>query len=592
MLENLLRDAAQARNTDDYQKAAAIYEHVAKICEEDQGQDENLAFCLQELVTIYTQEGLYDRLIPVYKKFIGLGSKILGENHPDVINTVVCLARALEANKQFVQADEIFKLAASRAERALGLSHPLAQEIRQEYFDLLSNREASEQDDTLKLGLVPLPAGKSESVPISQPSLEPSLPPTSPPIEAKGSVPIKRVAKQPKKIKTLRYSAESAQAKAADLLNIHVLRHRWRGLLHLTSVILGIAAITFALSKLLLPAHISAANLIGEQLIVKGLFQSADGNCGVQFIDNRFAMLTTDVQHRKIPYFLLTGNLSDIWAVLLSTVVTRESWYQFAGDELISEDGNVFYSNGSPEFLVTKKMCLFADIAKRYYDAHGCYPDKIEKLSATSGLTYINPFSGKAEMPLIKRANGNFGRDNIFSGVKPDASVIDCYNYLRSGGSWHEDPFPGKISALALYTSQRCADGYMVNEFYVHGYDRHSKLLTSGRPRTSYVIGFLGNKSLSNLASERMAEIEQVSVHIPRRIYIVPGDSTDLQFMHQLGNNLLTMLVVLSGSGWIFFRLYQRGRIQQTGMSSNAVDIIFGLSLIIWATSLIIHLLG
>lgn len=466
----------------------------------------------------------------------------------------------------------------------------MAQEIRQEYFDLLSNREGNDQDEALKLGLVPLPAGKSGPATINKSSRELNAPTTGSPVKTKAPVPVKKLASQPKKIKNLRYGAESAQEEAGNLLNIHVLRHRWRSLLYVASVILGIAAITISLSKLLVPVHVSAANLIGEQLIVKGLFQSVDSNRGVQFIDNRFAMLTTDVQHRKIPYFLLKGSLGDAWAVLLSTVVTKENWYQFVGDELISEDGSVFYSNGSPEFVVAKKMRFFADVAKRYYDSHGCYPDKIEKLGAASGLTYINPFSSKAEMPLIKRVNGSFGRDNIFPGVKPEATVIDCYNCLRSGGSWHEDPFPGKISALALYTSQRCADGYKINEFYIHGYDRYSQLLTSGNPQTTYLIGLFNGKSLSNDNNERMEEIEQTSVHTPRRIYIVPGNSTDLQFMHQLGTNLLTGLVVLSGLGWVVFGL--RPRMQQPDMDIQVIDIVFGLSLILWLISFIIHLFG
>jgi len=369
-----------------------------------------------------------------------------------------------------------------------------------------------------------------------------------------------------------------------------VLRHRWRSILYVVSVIVGIAAITLALSKLMVPGHVSADNLIGEQLIVKGLFKSADKNCGVQFIDNRFALLTADVHHRKIPYYLLKGSLSDIWAALLSTVVTRENWFQFKGDELMSEEGTVFYAAASPEFVVADKMRVFAEAADRYYNAHGCYPDKSERLASEPGLTYINPITDKADIPPIKRVNGTFGRDNTFPGVKVDSNYKECFSYLLKGGSWREEASPCKISALALYSSQRCADGYKVNEFYVHGYDRHSRLLTSGKSFTSLVLGFYGGKSLSDATHERMEEMEQASVHVPRRIYIVPGDSTDLQFMHQLGTNLLSTLAILSTGFWVFFGLLRR--LKDPSISIQVIDVIFGLSVFIWGVSFFIHLLG
>ena len=63
---------------------------------------------------------------------------------------------------------------------------------------------------------------------------------------------------------------------------------------------------------------------------------------------------------------------------------------------------------------------------------------------------------------------------------------------------------PGKISALSLFTSQRCADGYKVTEFYIHGFDRHGKLITAGKPETYFAIGLNLGKALTMNNKERI----------------------------------------------------------------------------------------
>ena len=298
------------------------------------------------------------------------------------------------------------------------------------------------------------------------------------------------------------------------------------------------------------------------------------------------------MRQRKIPYFVLKGNLKDMWAIFLSTIIPKENWYQSQSDEIISEDGSVFYANGASEFVVAEKMRLLADFAKRYYKTHGCYPDKSERLAAEPKLTYINPFTSRAEPPSIKRYNGSFGRDTLFLGVAAEASPSTCYDYLKHGGDWPDTSAntPGKINALALFSTQRCADGYKVSEFYIHGFDRYSKLITSGRPYTDYVFGLYSGKDLDDDNKRRMEEMEHISVHPPNRIYVLPGSASNLQFMHQFGTNFFGACAIFSFIAWIFLGL--RKRMAQPRLPILAVDVVFLVSFAAWAISTFIHLLS
>ncbi len=584
MLENLLQEADQAKSAGNYEKAVQIYQQAIQFCENDENQSAYLAICLQELAALYANHGLIKEAIPLYQKLIGIGEKVLGIGHPDVIATTLNLARSFEAQGQFAEADDIYKLATSKAEGAVGIAHPLAQETRQAYFDALANRQILEKDKTTH-GLILNPASQTHSrTPVVS---------SQPDVRTEDGVQLRKYSnlKQSAKIKKLRYVAESVEEQAGNLLTPQNWRHHWRDAFYIVSVLLCIAAIMIALSKIFVPQEATDTNVIARRLIEKGIFRAVDDVNGINFIDNKYAVLTNDVHHRKIPYFLLKGGLHDVGEMLLSMAIRKENWYQLKQDELTTEDGNIYYANGAPELLLTKKMQALAEFARRYYAANGCYPDKSEKLKDEPGLAYINPYTNLPDLPVVKRLSATYSRDAIFPGVKVDASVNDCFAYLKQGGLWRDDirGSAGKISAMALFTSQRCADGYKVTEFYIHGFDRNGNLITAGKPETYYAAGLYMGKNLLDTNKERQQEMERVSVHPPERIYVVPGDSVDLHFLRQCGSSLLTGCVVLSFIAWIF--LESKKRRQEPNRAVQPIEVLFLISLLVWVGLQLIHLI-
>ncbi len=129
MIENLLQEAEQAKSAGDDEKAVEIYRQAIELCGSDERQAPQLAYCLQELALIFAEYGQFSDAIPLYKRLIILGEKILGGEHPDTINAGVNLARAYEANGQADLADEEYKLATSKAEKTFGISDPLPRKL-------------------------------------------------------------------------------------------------------------------------------------------------------------------------------------------------------------------------------------------------------------------------------------------------------------------------------------------------------------------------------------------------------------------------------------------------------------------------------
>ncbi len=586
-------------------KAVQIYQHAIELCENDENQVSQRVYCLQQLTQIYAEIGRHRDAIPLYKELINLGGAILGTQDPEIIDAGLNLARAYEMTEQFGLADEEYRIAISKAEKVYGLSHHLSQEIRQEYFDAIANREVVARDK-LTHGLtlerasqnnpnVPItgerpitgePIVGSESVISGEPATG-----NESPSRASNTRPVKKYLNlsQSTKIKRLRYS-EQVEEQPGDLLKPSSLRRHWRDIFYVVSVALCIGAIFIAFSKLFVPNELPDSNLIAQRLI-GGVFRSVDGANGIQFLDNKYAVLLNDVHHRKIPYFLLKGGMRDLKEMILGMLARKEYWYQLNQDELTTENGNIYYSGDAPEISLTRKMQSLADFAKRYYAQNGCYPDKAEKLKDEPGLAYINPFENKAEMPVVRRLSAGYARDAIFPGVKTEATPSECYWFLRQGGTWRDDLVnsPGKISALSLFTSQRCADGYKVTEFYIHGFDRHGNLITAGKPETFYAIGLNSGQNLNDDNREVVAETERASVHPPERIYITPGYVVDVRFWRQFLSTMLGGSVVLSLIAWFFLEYKKRKANPKQPL--QPMEIVFLICFSIWAYVTLIHLI-
>jgi len=134
-----MEEANQAYARNDYARAEELYKQSLNYLDSvGLGESPESALCLQNLAEIYHQGGQPQWSIPLYRRLLTLGEKILGPHHGEVIATAYRLATTYDDIKMLNEAEEMFKRAAGSAERTYGLSHPTSKKIRDAYFNFLA----------------------------------------------------------------------------------------------------------------------------------------------------------------------------------------------------------------------------------------------------------------------------------------------------------------------------------------------------------------------------------------------------------------------------------------------------------------------
>jgi hypothetical protein len=587
-VSDLLKEAGSAFERLDYVRAEQLYKQILVELEQNQSEEspEN-AICLQNLAEIYSLSGQSNLAIPYYERLLGLGKKILGENHQDVLATGFRLAMAYDSARMPEQADEIYKWVTNSAERTLGIAHPFSQKVRDAYFAFMSNKAPADELD-FRFALTPPPMPQVdpqyESLGFEGDDFEEMS------ARARAGKKISSY-KRPTKIKHLRYGSDSAEEEVSTKVVMRQTWHHWRSVAIAVPCLITFAVITFmALSKVKVDYRIIQGNKAAEQLVKLGTFQSVDGVTGIKFDQDGYAVLQNDIHHTEIPYTVLKGGLDDIKAMLASGFTRRERWYRFDKDQLFTEYGNVLYPAGAPEHFVANKLHALKQFAQRYYLKTGCYPNDARKWANEADLNYISPFTGRLDSPLSKTLNGTLDKEYLF----PDISEgLTPYDYLRASDKhrWKDEPAhaPGKINTLALFVAQRCADGFKVVEFYGRGYDRNSNLITAGRPGAFMLLGLKAGKDLSQEADDHARDTEESSVRPPDHICITASDSADLGLLHSGMQNLLMLLTFTFFVTWIF--LESRKRIAEPKRLPQICEVGFTVCVLLLFIVGIIHVL-
>jgi hypothetical protein len=579
-ITGFMEQASAALGQGDYPQAERLFKNALELLDNNHAEDaQETAVCLQNLAEIYYLSGQLHEAIPCYRRLLSIGERILGEGHPDVLATMFRLALTYDAVQMPKEADEIYKQVTNSAERSLGLDHPFSNKIRESYFAFMSNRAPSDEADFRFALTPPLPSPAK----FQPDALEFDTITDSEEFGGRTRTAKKLSSyKRPTKIKHLRYGADSAEDEVSTKKGMrHVWQH-WRIVAVAVPVFIAFLVMTFiALSKVHPEYHPIGQEQVLAQLAKLGNFQSVDGVTGVNFLEGEAATLQNDFHHARIPCTVLQSANDFFGAVLTSAFTRRENWYRLDQDRLVAETGTILYSKKAPELFIGSKMRALKQFAQRYYLKTGCYPNDAKKWNQDPDLDYISPFTGRVDSPGVKNINGTLDRETIFPHIKQTNAPNEIIEFLRNGGIWQNEgkATPGRISALALFVAQRCADGFKVNEFYVRGFDRDSQPLTGGKGGTLFIIGLKNGKDLSTEAEDHSEDTERSSFHPPDRICILCGEGPDLGQLHNglpflLGGTLLGSL-----TGWIFLefrkRLAEPKRLPQPFEVGFAISLIF-----------------
>jgi tetratricopeptide (TPR) repeat protein len=76
------------------------------------------------LASLYYSQGKYKEAEPLYQQALALRQKLLGDDHPDVAESLNNLAGLYESQGKYKEAEPLYQQALNIFEQRLGVDHP------------------------------------------------------------------------------------------------------------------------------------------------------------------------------------------------------------------------------------------------------------------------------------------------------------------------------------------------------------------------------------------------------------------------------------------------------------------------------------
>jgi CHAT domain-containing protein len=112
-----------------YSRADPLFERALAIFEATFGQQHrDVAITLNNLATLYKEQGLYSRAEPLYERALAIWEAAFGKQHPLVAHSLNGLANLYLEQGLYSRAEPLFERALGIRETALGKQHPLVAE--------------------------------------------------------------------------------------------------------------------------------------------------------------------------------------------------------------------------------------------------------------------------------------------------------------------------------------------------------------------------------------------------------------------------------------------------------------------------------
>ena len=109
----------------------------------------DVATSLNNIATLYYDQGHYSEAEPLYTQALALRRRILGEEHPDVASSLNNLGDLYRSQGHYSEAECLFLQAIIRALRCLGEDHPNTQIFISNFIRTLKEALNGNQSDQL-----------------------------------------------------------------------------------------------------------------------------------------------------------------------------------------------------------------------------------------------------------------------------------------------------------------------------------------------------------------------------------------------------------------------------------------------------------
>ncbi len=121
-----------------YEEAEPLYKRAIEIGEKTLGPEHPLlATYIDNLATVYEDQGKYSKAEPLYKRAIAIDEKALGPEHPGLATDLNNLASLYRNQGKYSEAEPLYKRALVIREKKFGPVHPSTRTIRENYDSLL-----------------------------------------------------------------------------------------------------------------------------------------------------------------------------------------------------------------------------------------------------------------------------------------------------------------------------------------------------------------------------------------------------------------------------------------------------------------------
>ena len=98
---------------------------------------------MNNLALVLSDQGKYEEAEEMHRQALKLYETVLGEEHPDTLTSVYCLAYLLHLQQRVREATPLYQRASAGYEKTLGSYHPTTQACREHYLSIANGNDDS-----------------------------------------------------------------------------------------------------------------------------------------------------------------------------------------------------------------------------------------------------------------------------------------------------------------------------------------------------------------------------------------------------------------------------------------------------------------
>lgn len=200
----------------------------------------------------------------------------------------------------------------------------------------------------------------------------------------------------------------------------------------------------------------------------RGNYSSVDGLKQIDLHGSGRAQMSYQGKTQDATFSFIGNDIQELIPLIPGHMHTEFEFFRSSDDAIIDANGTYFYRENAPELQLVKQMWRYATLAQRYRNEKNFYPEKDDAWTISKDkLTFTNPITHATDQAVI------------FSTMS-EATDSPIRKTIADGELWKDQPVPGPGRITCNVFNSRM--------FFIRGYDRNGKVLTSSNPKSCFYI--------------------------------------------------------------------------------------------------------